>query len=59
MKFEFGLVGVVLAALVGYLVGAVVVHPPPGDLLLVLGALIGALVAVTILVLGEALKDKR
>jgi len=53
------LAGILLAALVGYLVGAIVAHPPAGDALLVIGALIGALVAVTVLVLGEALKDKR
>jgi len=41
-------------------VGTIVVHPPPGDVLsATVGAFIGALVAVTVLVLGEALKDKR
>jgi uncharacterized membrane protein YeaQ/YmgE (transglycosylase-associated protein family) len=57
-RIELGVMGVVLLALVGWLMGALIENPPgPGGLQFV-GALIGAIIAVAILVLGEALKSK-
>ena len=58
MKVELALVGVILAAFVGFLVGALLEHPPgPGGYQVIL-AMMGALVALTVLILGEALKSK-
>ncbi len=57
-KIGFGVLGIVLLALVGWLIGALLENPPgPGGLQFV-GALIGATIAVAVLVLGEALKSK-
>jgi len=50
--------GISLLALIGWLIGALLEHPiGPGGLQF-MGALIGALVALAILVLGEALRSK-
>ena len=49
--------GIFLAAFVGFLIGTLIEHPPGGGGFQVIGALIGAMVAVTVLALGEALKD--
>lgn len=57
LKFELALVGVILAAFLGFLIGAVLEHPPGPGGLQFLGALVGALVALTVLILGEALKS--
>jgi len=57
-KIGFGALGIILLALVGWMIGALLEHPPgPGGLQFV-GALIGASIAVAVLVLGEALKSK-
>ena len=59
MKVVFAFVGVVLSAIIGWLIGALIEHPiGPGGLQF-MGALIGALLAFTILVLGEALKETK
>ena len=56
-KIGFGVLGIILLALVGWMVGALLEHPPgPGGFQFV-GALIGATIAVAVLVLGEALKS--
>ncbi|MGB9134732.1 MAG: hypothetical protein WCC63_03995 [Candidatus Bathyarchaeia archaeon] len=58
MKIEFTLVGILLAAFVGFLIGTLVEHPPgPGGYQFI-GALIGAMVALTVLILAEALKSQ-
>ena len=57
MKVEIAFV-VVLAALVGLLIGTLLEHPPGPGGLQVLGALIGAMIALAALILGEALKSK-
>jgi hypothetical protein len=58
LKVELAIAGIILAALIGYLIGAMIEHPPGDGGFQVLGALLGALVAITVLTLGEALKDK-
>lgn len=58
MKFELALTGTILAALVGWFVGFILEHPPGPGGLQVLGAIIGGLLAVTVLILGEALRDR-
>lgn len=58
MKIELAVMGIILLALIGWLIGALLEHPiGPGGLQF-MGALIGAMVALAILVLGEALKSK-
>jgi len=57
LKVEFGIMGIFLAAFVGFLIGTLIEHPPGGGGFQVIGALIGAMVAITVLALGEALKD--
>ena len=59
MKVEFAFVGVVLSAVIGWLIGALIEHPIGLGGLQFMGALIGALLAFTILVLGEALKENK
>jgi len=59
VKVELALIGIVLVALIGYLVGAILEHPPGPGGLSILGALIGAMLGLTILVLGEALKESK
>ena len=59
MKVEFALIGVALSAIIGWLIGALIEHPiGPGGLQF-MGAFIGALLAFTVLVLGEALKETK
>lgn len=59
MKVEFAVAGVVFLAMVGWLIGALLEHPiGPGGLQF-MGALIGAIVALAVLVLGEALKETK
>ena len=58
MKIELAVMGIILLALIGWLIGALLEHPiGPGGLQF-MGSLIGAIVALAILVLGEALKPK-
>ncbi len=57
MKVVLALLGIICATLIGWLIGAIWEHPPGPGGLQVLGALIGALLAVTVLILGEALKE--
>jgi len=58
LKIELAVMGIILLALIGWLIGALLEHPiGPGGLQF-MGALIGAIVALAILVLGEALKPK-
>ncbi len=57
-SFNFALVGILLMGFVGYLVGALIGHPIGPAGLPVVGALIGVLVALAILFLGEALKTR-
>jgi hypothetical protein len=59
LKVEFALIGVVLSALIGWLIGTLIEHPigPGGPQFM--GTLIGALVAFAVLMLGEALKETK
>ena len=58
MKIELAVLGIILLALIGWLVGALLEHPiGPGGLQF-MGVLIGVIVALAILVLGEALKSR-
>lgn len=59
MKVELAIIGVVLAAFIGYLIGVLVEHPPGPGGFQVIGAMIGAMVAIAVLALGEALKDRK
>jgi predicted anti-sigma-YlaC factor YlaD len=59
LKVEFALAGVILLAIVGWLIGTLLEHPiGPGGLQF-LGGMIGAIVAFAILMLGEALKETK
>jgi len=58
LKVELALVGIVLAAFIGWFVGTLLEHPPGLGGLPVIEALIGAMIALDILILGEALKSK-
>lgn len=58
LRVEPALAGIALVALAGWLIGAILEHPPGSGGLQVVGALIGALIAIAILFLGEALKTK-
>jgi hypothetical protein len=58
LKIELAFVGVILAAFDGFLIGAVLGHPPASGFEF-LGAVIGAMVAGTVLILGEALKSRK
>jgi F0F1-type ATP synthase assembly protein I len=58
LKVELALIGVILVALIGWLIGAMWEHPPGPGGFQILGALIGAMVALAILILGEALKSR-
>jgi predicted anti-sigma-YlaC factor YlaD len=58
LKIELAVIGIILFALIGFLIGALLEHPiGPGGLQF-MGALIGATVALAILMLGEALKSR-
>jgi hypothetical protein len=59
LKVEFALIGVALSAIIGWLIGALIEHPIGPRGLQFMGAFIGALLALTILVLGEALKETK
>ena len=53
------IVGVFLTAFIGYLIGALIEHPiGPGGFPFI-AAMIGALVALDVLILGEALKSRK
>ncbi len=57
VKFSFAFIGIVLFALAGWLIGALIEHPlGPGGFQAII-ALIGATIAVGVLALGEALKS--
>jgi hypothetical protein len=56
-KILFALAGVILAAFDGFLIGASIGHPPASGFE-ILGAVIGGMVAGTVLILGEALKSR-
>lgn len=58
MKVELALIGVVLAALIGWFTGTLLENPPGAGGLPIIEALIGAMIALDILILGEALKSK-
>jgi hypothetical protein len=58
MRTYLAFVGIVLFALVGWLIGALLEHPPGQGGFQAMLALIGATVAVGVLALGEALKAK-
>ncbi|MCW3985108.1 MAG: hypothetical protein NWE91_01685 [Candidatus Bathyarchaeota archaeon] len=58
MKVDLAVAGIILVALIGWLIGALLEHPIGSGGLQFLGALIGAMVALAVLVLGEALKSK-
>ncbi|MEM3788563.1 MAG: hypothetical protein QXN95_01680 [Candidatus Bathyarchaeia archaeon] len=56
-KFSFAFIGIALFTLAGWLIGALIEHPPgPGGFQAII-ALIGATIAVGVLALGEALKS--
>lgn len=59
LKIELALVGIILVALIGWLIGAMWEHPPGPGGFQILGALIGAMVAFAILILGDALKSRQ
>ena len=58
MKVEFAIIGVGLAAFIGWLIGTLLEHPPGPGGLPIIEALIGAMIGLDILILGEALKSK-
>ena len=51
-------VGIFLMGFIGYLVGSLIEHPIGPGGLPVVGILIGVLIALAILILGEALKSR-
>jgi thiol:disulfide interchange protein len=58
LRLSIALIGVILFALAGWLIGAVLEHPVgPGGLEFIC-ALVGVVVAVGVLALGEALKHR-
>jgi hypothetical protein len=59
LKVDLALAGVILLAMVGCLIGALLEHPIGLGGLPFLGGLIGALVAIAVLMLGEALKETK
>lgn len=58
MRIYFALIGIALFALVGWLIGALLEHPPGQGGFQAVLALVGVAVAVGVLALGEALKAK-
>lgn len=58
MKVEFAIAGIILAVMIGWLLGVLLGHPPGPSGLQVIGALLGGAIAITVLLLGEALKEK-
>jgi uncharacterized membrane protein YeaQ/YmgE (transglycosylase-associated protein family) len=59
LRVELGIIGIILAAFIGYLIGTLIEHPIGPGGLQVFGAVLGAMVAVMVLALGEALKDRK
>jgi len=59
LKVELAIIGIILAAFTGYLIGTLVEHPPGAGGFQIIGALLGIMVAITVLTLGEALKDRK
>lgn len=59
MKVELAIIGIIIAAFTGYLIGTLVEHPPGSGGFQIIGALLGVMVAITVLSLGEALKDRK
>ena len=59
MKVELAIIGIILAAFTGYLIGTLVGHPSGPGGFQIIGALLGIMVAITVLTLGEALKDRK
>ena len=58
MKTVPAISGVVLLALVGWLIGVLIEHPPgPGGLQFI-GALIGAMIALAALLIGESIQQR-
>jgi uncharacterized membrane protein YeaQ/YmgE (transglycosylase-associated protein family) len=56
LRAEFAFIGVILVALAGFLIGTLLEHPPgPGGLQFI-GAVIGAILALAALAIGEAVK---
>ena len=55
MRIDLALAGVILVALAGFLIGTILEHPPGPGGLQFLGAMIGAILALAALTLGEAL----
>jgi uncharacterized protein YacL len=59
LKTELAIIGIILAAFIGYLIGTLIEHPiGPGGLQF-FGTVLGAMVAIMVLALGEALKDRK
>jgi hypothetical protein len=58
LKVEFAIAGIILAVMIGWLLGVLLEHPPGPGGLQVIGALLGGAIAITVLLLGEALKEK-
>ncbi|MCJ7633853.1 hypothetical protein MUP77_15885 [Candidatus Bathyarchaeota archaeon] len=58
LKVGFALIGVFLAALTGWLIGTLLEHMPGPGGLPVIVSLIGVMIALDVLVLGEALKSR-
>jgi hypothetical protein len=59
LKVELALAGVLLSTLIGWLIGALLEHPPGPGGLQVVGSLLGAMVALVVLILGEALRTEK
>jgi outer membrane lipoprotein SlyB len=62
LKVERALEGVTLSAIIGWVIGYLIenpIGPGSGLQLEIIGAIIGALLALTALVLGEALRETK
>jgi hypothetical protein len=59
LKIELAVIGIILAALIGYLIGTLIEHPVGPGGIQVFGTLLGAMVAIMVLALAEALKDRK
>lgn len=57
-KVVFGVIGIILLALVGWVIGALLENPIASGGLQFMGIMISVLVALAVLALGEALKAK-
>ncbi len=58
MKIEFAIAGILLAVMIGWVIGALLEHQPGPGGYQAIGALLGGAIAITVLFLGEALKEK-